>query len=380
MNEKKKAVVINCFPSDYYLRTKPIIEILEEMNFDVVSFTSTFDHYKKTDIPLDNGQRQIKTIRYKKNVSLRRMISHMKFSFDCYKQLSRMNPELIYVNIPPNTLLYAAARYKKKRHAKLICDICDLWPESMIVSNNLVKKIIHPAMLVWRQMRNGYLNACDLIILECDFFREKLKDHLKNSEFFIAYMSQNALQVEYKNSNYGKPLNLLYIGTINSLVDIELTEKVIKELKKKNEVRVHIVGNGDKKDEYIRRISQAGADTIAYGIVFEEEEKKKIYGKCDWGLNLVKPELSIGLTTKSVDYLSGGLPIINSVGYDTKNMISKYQAGINVNESILETVFSEIGDYSNYQLYRKGAQKAFEENFSNKIFYKLCKEKIEGLQ
>ncbi|WP_283651883.1 hypothetical protein [Enterococcus faecium] len=52
----------------------------------------------------------------------------------------------------------------------------------------------------------------------------------------------------------------------------------------------------------------------------------------------MKNTLKIGLTTKSMDYLCEGLPLINSVGSDTMELVKYYNAGLNLNELGMITV------------------------------------------
>jgi hypothetical protein len=66
----------------------------------------------------------------------------MRFARDAFRQVRKLNPDLLYVEVPPNSLCREAARYRKKHpHTRLILDIFDLWPESF--PSNRLKKLLN---------------------------------------------------------------------------------------------------------------------------------------------------------------------------------------------------------------------------------------------
>ena len=56
----------------------------------------------------------------------------------------------------------------------------------------------------------------------------------------------------------------------------------------------------------------------------------------------MKNEVCVGLTMKSIDYLSFGLPIINNIPFDTWNIVNKYNCGINIDSFNLDKNILEI--------------------------------------
>ena len=373
---EKVAIVINCFPSDYYIRTKYFIDTLKELGYNVISYTSTFDHYTKREIKVNTGQEQIKTIGYKKNISLRRMMSHIVFAVKCYRIINKIKPQVIYVNIPPNLLLKFAAKYKRKyKNSKLICDVCDLWPESMNIKTR--NKFVTAFLEKWKLIRGKYLSDSDLVICECDYFKNTLYREARNTHFATMYMCKPKLPTVSRYSLCNKDeVNFIYIGTINKLVDIDMTEKLIKVIGDKKKVVLHIIGDGERKKEYIKRAICSGAEIHDYGIVFDEKEKNIIFEKCDWGLNLIRQDLAIGLTTKSIDYLSAGIPLVNNVKFDTEMLVEEYNSGVNVSYSNLKAKAEIVIDSNSYGHYVTGANRLFVEHLSDECFYSSCKYEI----
>ena len=51
-------------------------------------------------------------------------------------------------------------------------------------------------------------------------------------------------------------------------------------------------------------VKSTGCQTHFYDSVFDEKEKIRILAPCDYAFNMMKGDISVGLTMKSIDYLS----------------------------------------------------------------------------
>lgn len=95
-------------------------------------------------------------------------------------------------------------------------------------------------------------------------------------------------------------------------------------------VQFHIIGDGEGRDNFLRAVKNTGCEVLYYGVVYDETEKIKILAPCDYGVNMMKDSVSVGLTIKSIDYFSYGLPIINNIKGDTWELVRKYGIGVNI--------------------------------------------------
>lgn len=84
----------------------------------------------------------------------------------------------------------------------------------------------------------------------------------------------------------------------------------------------------------------------------------------------MKTNLKIGLTTKSMEYLYEGLPLINNITMDTYELVNKYHAGLNLNiiDDEISAKYVGLLDEQEYQEMVWNAKKLFDENFSEEIF------------
>ena len=365
-----KVVVINCFPSVENNRVIPILEFYEKRNDNVVLLTSDFNHYNKKKYIMNRENIvQLNVLPYKKNMSIARIISHFIFSFKVYKYVLREEPSIIYAKIPPNTLLCFLSRAKLKKKFVLIGDVYDLWPESM-PSLRKEKFPFSLVSLLWKKIRDNNIECIDYTIYECNLYKKYIKNTGKADTL---YLCRDDIESEYlltSSQNSLEILRLCYIGNIGELIDLNLLVKLVKLIMVYKEVEVYIIGDGNNKHKMINALTNIKCRIFDCGIIFNEVDKAKIMGKCHFGLNFMKKDLIIGLSNKSIDYLKTGLPILNTVLYDTESIIEKYNAGYTIKEDTLEYYVKILVqlEEKDFNRIKSNARKAYIENFTKEIF------------
>lgn len=335
---RKTAYLISC--SDHYShRLNVIADHLREKSYEVTYITSDFDHVSKKKFQCTVPEHvQIHARPYRKNLSCDRILSHRGFARDVFKYLSALphEPSVVVALLPPNFLAYYAAAYKKKHpKVKLIFDIFDMWPEAF--PSATWKKLLAPVFYIWARIRDCNLYAADFITTECDLFREKL--HLSNDQSQTVYLCNQPLSCGiYPADLADDRLELCYLGSINNIIGIEEICDLIKKLVSYKPVTLHIIGSGERMQELIDMAGSAGAFVVCHGAIYEEEKKQEIMSRCHFGLNIMKPTVCLGLTMKSVDYFRNGLPIISNVSADTKMLLQRWNAGIQMDACAAERI------------------------------------------
>lgn len=334
-----RVLVISCFArKTNYSRGNFIYEYFKNNNHDCYLVHSEFQHGSKKFVRYnDDNWIPIKTLAYNSNVSVKRLSSHLIFGIKTMKVIKRLKPELVYIAVPPNSVSFLALSLSKKLGFKTIVDIVDLWPESLPFSNKL-KRLFGPILNFWKSLRESKLETADSIMYECSLYQEFLEKNikkLKHKNTSIIHLAKSGIvnsNPKFQSCVEGT-LNICYLGYINNLIDTDLIIKFLGDINKKRKVKLSIIGTGDKKDLFISDLKKNNIEHIDYGTVFEEDKKNKIMAFCDFGLNLYKGNTMIGLTYKSIDYLSAGLPLINSIKSDTWDFVENSNIGINITRS-----------------------------------------------
>lgn len=344
MNNYKKAVIVTLFDNySYNVRTRYVEKILKDRGYTIDFFVADFDHREKKKYAFYRQNiKLIKVPKYKKNMSFKRIYSHYIYSKKIVGELQSINPQLIYVITPPNMLFHALSKYYKMTKCILIYDIYDLWPESLPLKNN-IKKRLNLFLNSWKNIRDRNIYNCDGVIYECELFEKLLAIKSKSIVTKTIYLTKNIPFDEINVTIYSNILKLAYIGSINNIIDIYLIKEIIAKLSLNIKVEIHIIGSGESKSDLIESLNSINNVSVKdYGIIYDEKNKYRIISQCDFGINIMKNEVCVGLTMKSIDYLSFGLPIINNIPFDTWNIVNKYKCGINIDSSDLDKKILEI--------------------------------------
>ena len=382
----KTAAIISCNDNyDYDTRTKYVCNYLEAKGYNVTFVVADFDHRNKKKYRAAHTDtiKYIKVPTYKKNLSVRRIVSHFVFAHKVASYISKEAFDLVYHCAPPNSTIRTLSSVKKHQDFTLITEIGDMWPETMPISSKL-KKILKIPFCVWSGLRDRYLYNSNIIISECDLFADKIRKNTKLDSISTMHFCKQAQFINASITEYSKEkLNLCYLGSINNIIDLNVIGKLVSALSRSIEVDVHIIGDGEKKDELISIISKAGGNPIFYGKIFDEKKKREIFSSCHYALNVMKSDVFVGMTMKSLDYFSYGLPMINNIGADIGNMVANNDIGFNINESNIEDVAKLIFTTSaeEYITMRQEVKRLHEKYFSIESFYRKMESfKIEGLR
>jgi len=388
----KKAVLVSCF--NYYdNRLKFVEEQLIKKGYEVFYIYSDFDHIKKkklTSYIKKENHIILNVPKYIKNFSFKRILSHFIFSRKVYAELKEKSPELVYCMIPPNFLSYYVMKYKKNdKKNKIIFDIYDLWPESFPVKNNkyLIDKLIRP----WGLIRDFSLESADYIVTECDYYQSILKFkkednvntlHLMKTETDIEKKEiLRQLNSEKTTLDYDQ-INVAYLGSLNNIIDIEKIIFTLKSLNTKRKVRFNLIGTGETKEQLLNKLSEIGIEYVDYGIVYDFESKKRILQECDFGINMMKDSVTVGLTMKSIEYFQFGLPLLNNIKGDSQKIVLEEAVGFNITENNMENIINDICNLSLDDLIemKKKSRRVYENYFSYEAFSKKLNWILKDIQ
>lgn len=360
----KKVVIISTFDV-LFDRVKLLREYYESKNLDVTVITSDYSHRQKKKYTNENADIHIPVKAYKKNLSIDRLQSHMQFAKGAKSKVEELSPDIIHCIVPCNSLCQTMSEYKKTHKVKLIFDVNDLWPESLPVGN--IKKLF--PFTLWKNKRDKYIDSADMILSECNFFRQVLKTENK-SKWHTLYFSKKEMPIKSTPKINVQTLNYCYLGSMNNIIDIDLIQQILIESSKLKPTTLHIIGGGEKKNDLINGLSSSSVKVVDHGFIYDQDKKQEIFDQCHYGLNIMKETVFVGLTMKSMDYMCGALPIINTIKGDTKKMCEEYGAGHNINKDNLLSVVSQISKETiqDNLIKRDAIKRMYIDNFSQAVF------------
>lgn len=359
--DKKVLVISNFHENNAISRSNIAFNYFCESGFVTNVIYASFSHsLRKQRYFINKNYYSIPTISYSGSISIRRILSYVKFSMGVYKHLNKNNYDIIYINIPPNILSLAVLA--KMKSAKLIIDIVDLWPESL--PSKRLKHFVNIFSWLITFSRTRAINKSNFTITQSNYFSQKLNlEKLKNSG--TVYLKK--INDTYPNiKSITDELSILYIGNISMIYDFDSLLKILHFVKKRRPVVLHILGMGPFQDILFKQLSQYGIPYTYHGVSFDENVKRSVSEPCWFGFNGYKSTTEVALSYKSIDYLSFGVPLINSAKGDTFSLVDKNNIGFNYDNYVLDLLIEKLSLITKQQVKRmkNEAYKTFDEKFS----------------
>ena len=336
----KRALLISCFEEWYKNRLEPISEILSYQGYSVKCVLSDYNHIgKRYSAKKEDACDYIHVPSYKSNISIWRIRSHLAFGKKVGVVIEEYKPVFIYILLPPNITARYCIKYKKRNpNIKLVVDIIDLWPESMPLGE--LKNTL-PAR-IWKKWRDNAIVKADYVFTECKLYQQSLSYVLDVTKTSTLYLFKNQTEEEkicvtsiINQKKTDDVIKFAYLGSMNNIIDIKGICGVIQNFINVGKTcELYAIGDGESREEFEEAVKKTGCKAFFYGRIFDEEEKIRILAPCDFAFNMMKEEIVVGLTIKSIDYLSYGLPLINNVKGDTWDYVSKNKLGINISKEL----------------------------------------------
>lgn len=127
-------VIVNSSDTFEY-RADMVYAYFSKRNHTVTVLSSDFMHIEKNAGSVLKRTTFISGRSRTKNISLKRLYSHYRFSRKCIRWLQKKQFDLLYIVIPPNCQSAIAKKYAKCNEVKIVMDIIDMWPESFPSKN-----------------------------------------------------------------------------------------------------------------------------------------------------------------------------------------------------------------------------------------------------
>lgn len=374
--------IVACFSENIYIRPYMVARYFDEAGLRPLILTMGFSHVHKR--PLGSpepGVIHVPVPPYHRNISLKRIFSHLVFSLRAGRQLRAIGPKIIYVCCPPNASAYAAYRAAKAIGAKLIVDVLDVWPEAMPFPAKL-KAILNATVFpFWRRLRDTAIRRADYALCESALFLDKMGP--AGARCQVVYLSHDRKPLDLTHIQVPEQdtLRIVYLGNISHIGDFDSLVSICAEIKRYR-VHVDIIGDGERREYLLDQLERRGIAYTYHGVVYDEGIKQPILAASDFGFNGYKDQTAVALSYKSIEYFSKAVPLINSAKPDTWDIVARAQAGVNFCASAPEAAAQAIDALDREALYamRVSARAVFEQWFAFEPYRQKMDEVLLGLQ
>jgi len=394
-------------------RTGQLAEALVSRGHDVVYWASNFNHFTRrnrfpSETVLQNGERyQLRLLGglgYTKTASFRRIAHHYwlahRFS-RCAPTVPR--PDLIYSTVGPVETCVAAAKYARPRGLPLVLDIRDLWPDVLL---DLVPRWARgPARLALSPMYRGIRYACrnaTAIIATSPRFLDWAvakanRPHRPLDRYFPqAYESKppskdlldGARQFWQGHGldDAGSQLVACFFGGLGRYFEMPTVIEAARRLRNDGRsIRFVLCGAGDNLARY-RQMAE-GVDNVIFPGWVGLPEIWTLMRMSSVGLApyVASENWVDNLTTKPIEYLSAGLPVI--VSRETRavcELVRQNQCGMiyeNENAEHLAEVLAALDDdQEQLGCLSRNAKRLYESQFTVEIVFSQMVDHLERIK
>jgi glycosyltransferase involved in cell wall biosynthesis len=383
------------------MRMGMIADYLVRKGHEVVWWTSTFNHYSKTqrfdgDIrvrinPLYNIQ-YLHTLGYKKNISFRRLIDNYFFAkkFESISMLAADKPDIILCSFPILNVCLAVLKYARRNNIPWIIDVRDLWPDVLIQRSHrflrpLIVILTFPIRFflyqIFSHAQNIYGTTDEFVQWGIGYSKRATRSG--DASYPIAYYPNNMeftelLVLKDINGNIIKRdvdyLTLLFIGSLSSGFNLEeIIRNIIIANEKYLKVRLIICGLGPRFQS-LTNLAGSCKNIHFLGWINSSQISSVLdisdIGVCPYHEN---SSLSNGLGNKVAEYTSRGLvlfcPTPKSV---LGKIIISNKCGViypSDSENFTKILENLLKNKEVMSLMRENAIKIFNEKFNSDVIY-----------
>ncbi|HKR26884.1 MAG TPA: hypothetical protein VJT08_00865 [Terriglobales bacterium] len=339
---------------------------------DVEVVTCDFDHWTKQ--RRENKQVRpisrityLRTMRYRSNVGISRLLSHLLFSLSAswYFVRRRRRFDIVYVTLPFNTLAWGV--FRSARNQLKIADVTDIWPD-VLPFRREHRVALWPLFALWRRFFTGAVKRADVMMAVSDtFYEETLKYARPGCRSRRFYLGEVGL---LRDMPKAETLTIAYSGNIGRLYDFETLLEVLTDLGA-GSIELLIVGDGDRRDWLLTELKQRGIPHQYFGSVYDPAKLGAILCRAHLGFNGFV-NTSAAFSTKASTYFAAGLPILNSMGGDLQWLVEKRRLGFNYEGGNPQSLRSHLSELD------MATVKEMSENCVRFFYAELERERVRG--
>jgi glycosyltransferase involved in cell wall biosynthesis len=282
----------------------------------------------------------IEELGYTKNIGIERIQSHKHFSkqLALYLKNSKQKPEVIYCAYPMMDAAFIAGRYAKQYQIPFVMDVQDVWPEAIKNAIPLPEVLVDVLLYPLTVYANKIYSLADYVVGVSKSYVQRVNKVHVNAKSYLPIFIGTDLGVfdSYKDKHVKKDPNefwITYIGTISYSYDLETVIRAVSILKNKgiNNIVFKVFGSGPLQPKFEKLANHLDAPVDFMGH-FKYEEMIPYLVSSDIAANAISKGAQQSITNKIGDFLSAGLPVLNSsLNKEFMDMVTTESIGYNYN-------------------------------------------------
>lgn len=330
------------------MRYMGIAEAAIQAGHHITHFSCSFRHSTKVQRYESTAEMQVKerydmvfvyAKPYKKNISAARLRSHAEFTRNLKQLVERKpKPDTILVALPPLSHAKFLEEWGKANNIPVIVDIIDPWPDVFTrLFPGPFKGLSRIVMKPMYYQLNAILKGCAGLIAISDQYvqwAKKYNPQLSRTGTFYPSVPFREVQEKIGSFSVSHPrdtstLRLVYAGNLGVAYDIPVILQAAEILEKERPGKTAFIFAGAGYHKATIESCQQRLPNIQFLGRLGYDELMANYAQADLGLAQYAKGATQSVTYKLFDYLSAGLPVLNSLMSEMATLISHHEVGQN---------------------------------------------------
>lgn len=332
-----------------YTRFRFLANMLASQGYEVDLITSSFQHWEKEQRDTEHFETGpdehyhvvfIDEPGYVKNIDVKRILSHSVAAKNLAKYFEKNSGyDLVYSEIPPNDVAFAAARFAQRVNIPFVADVNDLWPEAMrmafdvpFLSNVLFSTFAHDA-------RETYKLASAVVGTSEEYAERPFADRPKDIPVRVVYVGTDLEAFDEGVARFTSYIDkadgefwVTYAGTLGSSYDVATLIRAAAGLEQRgyHDIRIKILGSGPTEPALRSLTTELEAPVEFVG--YQPYPKMAVYlRKSDIVVNSFVKKAPQSIVNKIGDYFASGHPMINTCSsQELRAKVDAQHLGLNV--------------------------------------------------
>lgn len=366
--------------------------------------------------------RLVATPPYRKNISLARIWNHRMFGRKLYRDAcaaidsgALAKPDVILASLPPMEGPIAALRLRARYGCRVITDVMDAWPETLLqalslggravsgwrLANTVLRQVGSVALWPYARMLRRACRESDAVSAQSETFAAFAKEHGVKGAVHVCYLGGEAsadstnvepsshpgltteatetealsaetteLPPDHPSTFLQRSLRLLYLGAMGRSYDLDTILDAVELLNQGGlSVECVFVGDGEKRVQLEAR-EVAGARFTGF---LQGEALARELRAADLGVVPFFSQSGVAIPYKAGDYLAYGLPLLSTIQGELAGLVQRFHCGKTypvLNSQVLAAAIREYADDVNLLNQAKlGARECFTSKFDRKKIY-----------
>lgn len=285
------------------------------------------------------------------NSALRRIANYVSFAAaaSCYGIFGARRPDAIYAYHPPLTVGIAAVIIGFLRRTPVICDIQDMWPDTLRATGMITR----PGFLgvVSRVCQWVYRHADQLVVLSPGFKRLLIERGVPERKIDVIYNWCHELALGSPEGSsasqemVASEFKVLFAGNIGKAQALDAVLRAAASLRATLPRAVFVLlGDGVDVERLKRQGQEAGLDNVRFVPHVPMEEVGALLRSADVLLVHLRrdPLFEITIPSKTQAYMAIGKPVLMAVQGDAAELVRQARCGIEAISEDAESIAAAV--------------------------------------